>query len=234
MRSDEIDKIFESAHHRVPPGANRATIERTQRAILTNLQPVRELAAPWIFALVFVTLFATLGIATGSALGLNGIHALNNYQRALIFPMLLGTAWLTGVACAREMRPAAGPRLDTVALTYSVGSLLVVFSLIFRNYSTRNFVPEGIPCLVAGLCVAIPTGLGIVWIIRRGFVLNWSAAGMAAGALSGLTGLGMLELHCPNLKAIHVIAWHVSVVVVSAVLGFAIGRIVDFRRRPAS
>ena len=52
--------------------------------------------------------------------------------------------------------------------------------------------------------------------------------------LSGLTGLGMLELHCPNLKAIHVMVWHVAVVVVSAGLGFAMGWIADtWRRRGA-
>jgi hypothetical protein len=234
MRPDEIGKILaESAHFRVQPGADRAAIDRAQQTILNDLQPVRELAAPWVFALAFLALFAALGIATGSVLGLHGIRALNLYQRALIFPTLLGTAWLAGVECAREMRPAAGLRLGTVALTFSVGSFLVVFSLIFHNYSTRNFVPEGVPCLLAGLYVAIPTGLGIAWIIRRGFVLNWSAAGLAAGALSGLTGLAMLELHCPNLNAIHVMVWHVAVVVVSAVLGFAIGRIAEFLRRPA-
>jgi hypothetical protein len=54
---------------------------------------------------------------------------------------------------------------------------------------------------------------------------------MAAGALSGLTGLAMLELHCPNLKAIHVMVWHLAVVIVSTVLGFTIGRVADFFRR---
>lgn len=55
-------------------------------------------------------------------------------------------------------------------------------------------------------------------------------AGTAAGALAGLTGLAMLELHCQNLKAIHVIVWHVAVVVTSGALGWAIGRIVDASR----
>jgi Negative regulator of sigma F len=63
-------------------------------------------------------------------------------------------------------------------------------------------------------------------------VLDWSAAGIAAGALSGLTVLAMLELHCPNLKAIHVMVWHVAVVIVSSALGFTMGRIADFFRRP--
>jgi len=67
----------------------------------------------------------------------------------------------------------------------------------------------------------------MVLILRRGFVLDWSRAGFAAGALSGLAGVVMLELHCPNPKAFHAMVWHVAVVVVSAVLGFALGMIAD-------
>jgi len=37
----------------------------------------------------------------------------------------------------------------------------------------------------------------------------------------------MLELHCPNLKAIHVMVWHVAVVVVSGLVGWAIGWMAD-------
>jgi hypothetical protein len=71
----------------------------------------------------------------------------------------------------------------------------------------------------------------VVWILRRGFVLDWSKAGIVAGTLAGLTGLGMLELHCPNLKAIHVMVWHVAVVIVSGAAGFAIGWTADYFRR---
>jgi hypothetical protein len=171
----------------------------------------------------------------GRSWACTGIRALDLYQRALVFPTLLAIAWLAAAACSREMRPAAGLRLSWLALIFPVGVFPVLFSLIFQNYSTRHLVTEGIPCLVAGLCVAIPTGLGIAWILRRGFVLDWGGAGMAAGALSGLTGLAMLELHCPNLKAIHVMVWHLAVVIVSTVLGFTIGRVADiFRRRRAA
>ena len=71
----------------------------------------------------------------------------------------------------------------------------------------------------------------MAFIVRRGFVMDWGMAGVAAGTLAGLTGLGMLELHCHNLKAIHVITWHVAVVVLSGVLGFAIGWAADKMRR---
>ena len=148
-------------------------------------------------------------------------------QRGSIFPLLLAAAWLAAVSGARAMRPASGAPLCWIALAFAVGVFPVLFSLIFSGYGTLNFVHEGVPCLVAGLCVAIPTGLACAWILRLGFVLNWSRSGLAAGVLSGLTGLGMLELHCPNLKAIHVMVWHVAVVVVSGLVGWAIGWMAD-------
>jgi hypothetical protein len=85
--------------------------------------------------------------------------------------------------------------------------------------------------LVAGLCVSIPTAMVVIYLLRRGFVMGWSQAGLTAGTHSGLTGLAMLEIHCSNLKAIHVMTWHVAVVIVSGVLGFAAGWLVDRIRR---
>jgi hypothetical protein len=233
MTPDEVEKTLDqSASLSVPLRVDRAAVERIESAILGDLRPVHPLAPAWVFALAFTLLFAALAAVSGWALGLHGIRALSPPQRALIFPALIVAAVLGAIACARAMRPAAGTRLGLLTLLLSAIVLPILFLFVFHNYSTQAFVAEGIPCLVAGLCVAIPTGLGIALITRLGFVLDWGATGLAAGALSGLTGLGMLELHCPNPKAIHVLVWHVAVVVVSAVLGFMMGKIADnFRRR---
>jgi hypothetical protein len=125
------------------------------------------------------------------------------------------------------MCPAGGSRLGGTALLLALASFPAVTSAIFRGHSMIDFVPEGVPCLKAGLLVALPTAVLVTLLLRRGFVLDWRFAGFAGGVLSGLTGLGMLEVHCPNLKTIHIIVWHLGVLVVSAALGFAIGWIVD-------
>jgi len=44
-------------------------------------------------------------------------------------------------------------------------------------------------------------------------------AGLARGALAGLAGVGMLELHCPNFEAPHVMVWHTAVLPLSAAAG---------------
>lgn len=235
MKPDDIDRILAQAADRAfPPDAGRGVIERVEGALLKDLRPVKPLAPWWAFTLAFLAVFAALAAASGTALGLHGIRVLTAEQTALIFPALLVAAWLAALACVREMRPAGGTRLGAVALLLACGGFPLVFSLIFGDYGLPGFVSEGVPCLVAGLCVSIPTGMVMALILRRGFVMDWSKAGVAAGTLAGLTGLGMLELHCRNLKAIHVIFWHVAVVAASGMLGFAIGWIADeYRRRKA-
>jgi hypothetical protein len=232
MKNDEIDRILDRAANRdLPQGAGRAAMARIQSALLTDLRPVRPLAPLWAFTLAFVSLFVAFAVASASTLGLHGIRVLSLGQRWSIFSLLLATGWLAAVSSARAMRPAAGALLGWLALVSAAGVFPVLFALVFRGYSTLNFAREGVPCLVAGLCVAIPTGLATVWILRRGFVLDWSGSGLGAGVLSGLTGLCMLELHCPNLKAIHVMVWHVAVVVVSGMMGWAVGWVAEHFRR---
>ena len=67
--------------------------------------------------------------------------------------------------------------------------------------------------------------------LRRGFAVNPPSAGLVAGTLGGLAGVGMLELHCPNFQAAHILAWHTAVVPVSAALGALLGWRLRFRVR---
>ncbi len=228
MTPEEIDKILGEPAGRPLPSDASAAARKARSAIIGDLHPVRPLPALWILTLLFAGAFATVAVVSGSLLGAHGFHALGDLERAAIYPTLIALALVAAVACSRQMRPAGGSRLGVIALLLALACFPAVASAIFRGYSTVNLVAEGIPCLRAGLLVALPTGILITWILRRGFVLDWSAAGLAGGVLSGLTGLGMLEVHCPNLKAIHIMVWHLGVVVVSAALGLAVGRIVGF------
>jgi len=60
-------------------------------------------------------------------------------------------------------------------------------------------------------------------LLRRGFAVNSVSAGLVGGALAGLCGVTMLELHCVNFEALHVLVWHTAVVPVSAAAGALVG-----------
>ena len=74
-----------------------------------------------------------------------------------------------------------------------------------------------------GTLTAVPAGVVVWLLVRRGYILAPISAGCSIGALAGLTGLFALELHCPILTIPHVAIWHAAVVAVSAALGAASG-----------
>jgi len=233
MKPDDMDRIIEQAAGRIAAQEQDSrVVESVESVLLKDLRPVRPLAPVWSFSALLVGLFAFFASLSGSILGLHGILVLSPSQMARIFSALLGTGMMAGVALAREMRPASGVRFGYSVPIIANALFLIVFAALLTGYGMQNFVAEGIPCLVAGLSVSLPTAVAIALILRRGFILDWKKTGTLAGTLAGLAGLGMLELHCANLKAIHVLAWHVAVVVMSGTAGFAIGWTADrFRRR---
>jgi hypothetical protein len=235
MQREEIDRILAQAAGRsVPHSLNPAVIERAKAALPEKLAPVRPLASPWVFTSVLLGAFAVVSVLCAWLLGLRGLRALNGIQLTVIFPVLLAGAGVAAVAGVREMRPAGGQRIGRFALAVSTLALLGAFALLLRDYDTQKFVSEGVPCLVAGLACAIPAAIAIWLFLRRGFVLDLPAAGLAAGTLAGLAGIAMLEMHCPILKASHVMFWHVAVVPVCGIGGLLIGAVAQSVRRRRS
>jgi hypothetical protein len=122
---------------------------------------------------------------------------------------------------------APGALLAVVTVT-----LLGVFALLFTDYHATRFLSAGMICLFTGVLHAIPAACLAAWFLRRGLAVEPLAAGTIAGAFGGLSGVSLLELHCANLEAPHVLLWHVAVVPVSAALGALVGWAVNaFRAR---
>ena len=224
MTPQDMDRILAQAANRsAPSDSNSEAIARAKASLPDSLGPIRPIRSPWVFVALFVTAFAAIALCGALAFGIRGLPVLSVVRRAVIFPVVLAGAWIAAIASAREMRPAAGRGIGPVALAIGVLAPLAAFAVLFHDYNFQNFLPEGIRCLLAGLACAIPAALLIFLLLRRGFILDYRAAGLAAGTLAGLAGLGMLELHCPILKAPHIMFWHVAVVWVSGISGWIIG-----------
>jgi hypothetical protein len=162
--------------------------------------------------------------------GFFGVEKMDLLKRSLIFPALFLFAWAAGSAFVHEMIPGSLRRVSPGALL-GLGSVALfgVFASLFRDYQTDHFVSLGITCLLTGLLHAIPAALLGWLLLRRGFALNSVSAGLAAGTLGGLAGVGVLELHCPNVQAAHVLVWHTAVVPLSAATGALVGWMLHLR-----
>jgi hypothetical protein len=161
-----------------------------------------------------------------SRAGFLGIEQLNVWERVTIFSTLGVLVWVGGTAFVSQLIPGSRQRFTASAcLAISIAVLLGVFAFVFRNYHTERFVPAGVACLLTGLLIALPAAV-LSWVLlRRGFAVNPVAAGLAGGALAGLSGVTMLEFHCANFQALHVLVWHTAVVPVSAAAGALLGRV---------
>jgi hypothetical protein len=224
VRDREIDEILKEAAQ-APHDVETALLDRIAGSIGSSLRPVRPLPPAWLLVGGLVLICAAVALAGAARLGLYGIQRLSVLERALIFPALGILLWLAATAFVGEMIPGSRRRVAPGFLLVAGSlALLAVFAVLFHDYRTDRFVSQGLACLTAGLLHAIPAAFASWLLLRRGFAVNSVAAAMAAGTLAGLAGVTMLELHCPNFQALHVMLWHTAVMPLSATVGGILAR----------
>jgi hypothetical protein len=232
MNDRDIDELLSGA---APRKIDSAVLDRVTASIGRTLHPVRPLAPLWMLALALLSISAGMALLGAWTFKMYGIQKLSVAEMGAIFPALAVMTWLASLASVAAMSPGGfrwknstitEPVMNRPAMLLAVVVVcfLALDAIFFHDYGTEFFVPQGIPCFRAGLVVAIPTGVASWLVLRRGFAVNPSAAGVAAGTLAGLAGLTMLEIHCPNFHAMHVMVWHTAVIPVSAIVGALIAR----------
>lgn len=206
--------------HSVPP----AVLDRIATSIHSSLHPVRPVPGTWVLTTGLLLLCAAVALAGAARSGFFGFQALGVAQRVIILSILAVLAGIVARELASQWIPGSRHYLSPgwlVALA-SV-ALLCVFAALFDDYHTTHFVSGGLICLSVGVLHATPAAGLAAWFLRRGLAVEPVAAGAIAGIFGGLSGVAMLELHCANLEAPHVLFWHVAVVPVSAALGALVG-----------
>lgn len=230
MRDGEIDEVLEKAA-RVPYEVKPTLLYGIAESIRSSLSPVRPLRPTWQLTSGLVLICAAVGLAGAARAGFFGIEKMGLLERVLIFSVLGILAWVVGEEFVRELIPGSRHRMSPgMFLGIASLTLLGVFALVFHDYQTDHFVSAGIACLLTGLLHAIPAAFAFWLLLRRGFAVNPVALGLVGGALAGLAGVTMLELHCANFQALHVLVWHTAVVPVSSGLGAWAGRVVLYRK----
>lgn len=223
MRNADIDDALEQAV-RSPHAVRPELLKRIAETIRPTLVPVRPLPPGWALSAGLLLILAAVALVGASRVGFQGFAALGLVPRAAIFGTLVVLACAAAGAMVAEWIPGSRRRLTAGGLlALACAALLGVFALLFHDYRTQHFLAAGLSCLLTGLLHAVPAALLAWWLLRRGCALNAVSAGLAAGVLGGLTGETLLELHCTNFEALHVLIWHTLVVPVSGAAGALLG-----------
>lgn len=229
MKDEEIDDVLTKAA-RAPYDLKPETLQRVADSIKPSLRPVRPLPPTWVMAGGLVLVCATVSLAGAARAGFFGFAKMDLLERLLVFPALVFLAWVAASEFVHAMTPGSLRRISPGALLgFGSAALLALFAFLFRDYQTDHFFSIGIVCLLTGFLHAIPAALLGWLLIRSGFAVNPVSAGLVAGVLGGLAGVGVLELHCPNFQAMHVLVWHTAVVPLSGTAGALVGWTLRFR-----
>jgi len=223
VTDQEIDDALQRAA-RSPPEVQAQLLKRIAGSIAPSLRPVRPLPPSWVLSSALGLIGGAVALIGAARAGFQGLEALGFLSRVLILGALAVFIWAAARRAVDEWTPGSPRPLSTGGLVaaFSV-ALAVVFGLLFNDYRTENFLSAGLTCLGTGVLHAIPAALIGWWVLRRGCALDSMSAGLAVGALAGLAGLAVLELHCANFEALHVLVWHTLVVPVSAGFGALTG-----------
>jgi hypothetical protein len=226
MMDREIDRILKQAAASARDEVDAMLLERISSSLGSDLRPVRPLPSPRLLIAALVLLCAGPAGIAAVVLGLGGLLKMTLLENLVILGALAGLLGLAARLCVAESVPGSSrPSPAWGMAAVACLSLTAIFALLFRDYGMEDFVSQGIRCLRAAVGLAGAASLGIWWVLRRGFVIDRVGAGLACGTLSGLAGVLLLELHCPNLEAPHLMVWHVGAIVVTCGAGCLVGSI---------
>lgn len=202
------------------PPAGAAALLKPNAAVLSairgNLRPVTPIAGPRLLVLGFLSVLA-VALAAGIVLtGTAGYFAHTPASRMLLFSILVTGALLFSFALAQRMIPGSLRRVPLAPLALAVcAAFLLVVLLLFHDAASWEGLKIARSCLWIGLGAALLTALGGRLLIRQGGNTDWFAASLSLGALSGVSALLVLTVHCPVLRASHILVWHGGAVVVT-------------------
>jgi hypothetical protein len=124
----------------------------------------------------------------------------------------------------QQMFPGSRCRVSAVLLPLGIFvCLTLVLAALFQVSRSGSFVRDGMPCFEAGIPYAVPAAILFWLILRRGAVLSARTTGAICGALAGLIGVSVLEIHCSNFDLRHILVWHLGVGVSGAIAGLVVG-----------
>jgi hypothetical protein len=205
-----------------PPSS--ANLRRIAAGMATNLRPVRPMARARYFFGAFVGMFVAIAALGAYRLGAFGIRVMTPLQNSAIFSVLAVSTGLLAYSLVRQMVPGSrhriSPNLLPVAITIS---LTIAMAVLFQFQHEPNFWGNAWGCIRAGTPFGVLAAVPFWLMLRRGAILSPILTGTVTGLFAGLVGTSVLEIHCPNLHASHILVSHLGVAMLCALAGLVIG-----------
>jgi len=139
---------------------------------------------------------------------------------------------IAGFAAARKLSHPAGrlrnAAIATVAIIAVTGIAGIVQMMNAAPGEVRNLIMGGSALLCPFYIVALSGPIYVVSILvmRRLAPTNLSAAGFAAGLLSGAAGAFVYAFHCTESGLPFITLWYTAGILATALIGAALGRYV--------
>jgi len=209
-----------------------AALRKIAESLADNLRPVRPLAPARYFVGAFVGIFVSIVALSVYRLGAFAIAVMTPLQTtAILSTLAIGTGLLV-YSLVNQMVPGSRHRIPPALLAVGITILVaMVMAVLFQVQQEGNFWGNALFCIQAGTLVGALAALPFWLVLRRGAILSPRMTGAAAGLLAGLAGTSVLEIHCPNLDAWHILLSHLGVAILCALAGLATGLTVEIRGR---
>ena len=228
---DRCQQLLAALNQSVPlDPLSSAALRKIAEGLADNLHPVRPMAPARYFVGAFVGIFVSIVALSVYHLGAFAIAVMTPLQTATILSTLaIGTGLLV-YSLVNQMVPGSRHRIPPALLAVGITILVaMVMAVLFQVQQEENFWGNAWVCIRAGTLVGAITAAPFWLVLRRGAILSPRMTGAAAGLLAGLAGTSMLEMHCPNLDAWHILLSHLGVAILCAVAGLAIGLTAEIR-----
>jgi hypothetical protein len=201
-----------------------AMLRQIADGMAAGLRPVRPVGPARYFFWAFVGIFVSIVALGVYRMGVFAIAVMTPLQTATILSALAISTVLLAYSLVQQMIPGSRhripPRLLPVAITIT---LTIAMAILFQFQHERHFWANAWACVRAGTPFGVLAAAPLWLMLRRGAILSPSMTGGAIGLFAGLVGTSVLQIHCPNLDASHILVSHLGVAILCALAGLAIG-----------
>ena len=207
-----------------------AALGSIAESLADNLRSVRPLAPARYFVGALVGIFVSIVAVSVYCLGAFAIAVMTPLQTTAILSTLAIGTGLLAYSLVNQMVPGTRHRFPPALLAVGITILVAtVMAVLFQVQQGESFWRNAWVCIRAGTLVGALASVPFWLVLRRGATLSPRMTGAAAGLLAGFAGTSMLEMHCPNLDAWHILLSHLGVAILCALTGFAMGLIAEIR-----